>query len=46
MTRVKVEYEHQIYRDNELLVTGHITLAFVDAEGKIQPVPKWIQTDE
>jgi len=46
MTRVKVEYEHQIYRDSELLVTGHITLAFVDSAGKIQIVPKWIQVDD
>ena len=46
LTRVKIEYEHLVYRDSELLVTGHITLAFVDTDGKIQHVPKWIQTDE
>src|SRR5215469_4073721 len=26
ITRVKIEYEHQVYRDTELLATGHITL--------------------
>jgi acyl-CoA thioester hydrolase len=46
ITRVKIEYEHQVYRDAELLATGHITLAFVDSTGKIQLTPKWIQTDE
>jgi acyl-CoA thioester hydrolase len=46
LTRVKVEYEHLIYRDSELLVTGRITLAFVDSDGKIQFAPKWIQTEE
>jgi acyl-CoA thioester hydrolase len=46
ITRVKIEYEHQVYRDSELLATGHITLAFVDAAGKIQLVPSWIQADE
>ena len=46
MTRVKVEYEHQVYRDSELLVTGRITLAFVDASGKICLAPSWIQAEE
>ena len=46
ITRVKIEYEHHIYRDTELLVTGHITLAFVDADGKIRTVPNWIQAEE
>ena len=46
ITRVKIEYEHHIYRDTDLLVTGNITLAFVDAGGKIQPVPQWIHAEE
>ena len=46
VTRVKVEYEHHILRGHELLATGHITLAFVDAQGKIRLAPKWIQADE
>ena len=46
ITRVKIEYEHFVYRDTELLATGHITLAFIDAEGKIRTAPKWIQTEE
>ena len=46
ITRVKIEYEHHVYRDSELLATGHITLAFVDSTGKIQIAPKWIQAEE
>jgi acyl-CoA thioester hydrolase len=46
LTRVKVEYEHHILRGTELLATGHITLAFVDTEGKIRTAPAWIQTEE
>jgi acyl-CoA thioester hydrolase len=46
ITRVKIEYEHHLFRDDDLLATGHITLAFVDAEGKIRTAPKWIQTEE
>jgi acyl-CoA thioesterase FadM len=45
ITRVKIEYEHLVLRDLELLATGHITLAFVDQAGKILPVPDWIQAD-
>lgn len=45
-TRVKVEYEHLIFRNNELLATGHITLAFVNSEGKIRLAPQWIQPEE
>ena len=46
ITRVKVEYEHHILRDSELLATGHITLAFVDSNGKIRLVPEWVRVDE
>lgn len=46
ITRVKIEYEHQVFRENDLLATGHITLAFVDSEGKIQLAPQWIREDE
>ena len=46
ITRVKIEYEHHVYRNTELLATGHITLAFVDAAGKIRTVPQWIQGEE
>ncbi len=46
ITRVKIEYEHHVLRGNDLLATGHITLAFVDKNGKIQPVPEWGKKEE
>ena len=46
VTRVKVEYEHHIFRNAELLATGHITLAFVDSTGKIRLVPEWVRAEE
>jgi len=45
ITRVKIEYEHHIFRDSELLASGHITLAFVNADGKLCPVPDWIRPE-
>ncbi len=44
-TRVKIEYEHLVLRDGELLATGHITLAFVDRNGAIQRVPDWMEPE-
>jgi acyl-CoA thioester hydrolase len=45
ITKVKIEYEHHVLRGNELLATGHITLAFVDKAGNIQRVPDWGQQE-
>ncbi|MDR1925493.1 MAG: acyl-CoA thioesterase [Planctomycetaceae bacterium] len=46
ISKAKLEYEHKILRGNELLATGHITLAFVNKEGKIQRVPDWMTQNE
>ncbi|MGL6225822.1 MAG: acyl-CoA thioesterase [Thermoguttaceae bacterium] len=40
--RVRIEHEYRLYRGDELLVIGSITLAVVDREGRIQPVPDWL----
>jgi acyl-CoA thioester hydrolase len=45
ITRVKLEYEHQVIRHSEILATGHITLAFVDRSGNIQRVPDWMKPE-
>ncbi|MDR1962432.1 MAG: acyl-CoA thioesterase [Planctomycetaceae bacterium] len=45
ITRVKLEYEHQIVRDSEVLAVGHITLAFVDRAQNIQRVPDWMKPE-
>ncbi|MGL4594329.1 MAG: acyl-CoA thioesterase [Thermoguttaceae bacterium] len=39
MTRVKIEYQHLVLRDNELLAEGGITLAFIDKNGQVQRIP-------
>lgn len=36
---VKVEHEYEILRDGELLATAETTLACVNREGRLQPVP-------
>ncbi|MDR0870870.1 MAG: acyl-CoA thioesterase [Planctomycetaceae bacterium] len=45
ITRVKIEYEHLVLRDSEILAVGHITLAFVDRNGTIQRVPDWMRPE-
>ena len=39
----KIQHEYQILRGDELLAVGHTTLAVVDREGKVQPVPEWMR---
>jgi acyl-CoA thioester hydrolase len=46
ITKAKIEYEHKVLRNNEQLATGHITLAFINKEGKIQRVPEIIRKSE
>ena len=49
VTRVsaaKIEHEYRIFRDGDLLAVGHVTLAVLDRDGKVQRVPKWMQPDE
>jgi acyl-CoA thioester hydrolase len=36
---VKVEHTYEIYRGDELLVTAETTLACVNRDGRLQPVP-------
>ena len=43
ITRASVEHEHELYRGSELLATGRVRLATVNADGKIVPVPDWIR---
>ncbi len=39
VTRAKIEHEYHLHRGGELLADGRVTLAVVDREGKLQPVP-------
>jgi len=41
----KIEHEYQVFRGQELLAVAHSTLAVVDRQGQVQPVPEWMQTE-
>jgi len=43
---VKIEHQYEVLRKGELLATGHTTLAIVDREGTVCPVPEWMQLPE
>ena len=40
-TPVRIEHKYEVFRDARLLAEGSTTLACVDREGKIQPLPDW-----
>ncbi len=46
VTRVKLEHEYRLFRGEELLAVGHTTLAVVDRDGRIRPVPDWMVPEE
>ena len=42
----KIEHEYRLFRRDELLAVGKVTLAVIDREGKVQRVPDCFQTEE
>jgi len=40
-TPVRIEHKYEVFRDRSLVAEGSTTLACVDREGKIQPLPQW-----
>ena len=42
----KIEHEYRLFRQEELLAVGNVTLAVIDREGKVQRVPEYFQTEE
>jgi acyl-CoA thioester hydrolase len=42
VTQAKIEHQYELFRDDECLAVGHVTLAVVNREGKVQPVPEWM----
>jgi len=42
-TMVKIQYEYRLLRDQEHLATGLVTVALVNGEGEVQPVPEWMR---
>jgi acyl-CoA thioester hydrolase len=45
VTQAKVEHRYELYRGEEHLATGHVTLAVIDRQGKVQPVPSWMREE-
>ncbi|MCC6124908.1 MAG: acyl-CoA thioesterase [Pirellulales bacterium] len=46
VTQAKIEHKYELFRGEERLATGHVTLAVVNRQGKVQPVPEWMQDQE
>ena len=42
----KIEHQYELFRDGECLAVGHVTLAVLDRNGKVQPVPEWMTTKD
>jgi acyl-CoA thioester hydrolase len=42
-TPVRIEHKYEVFRDGQLLAEGETTLACVDREGRLQPLPGWMQ---
>jgi acyl-CoA thioester hydrolase len=41
-TPVRLEHRYEVFRDGALICEGFTTLACVDREGKLQPMPQWL----
>jgi acyl-CoA thioester hydrolase len=46
ISAAKVEHQYELFRDDECLAVGHVTLAILDHNGKVQPVPEWMMEEE
>jgi acyl-CoA thioester hydrolase len=46
VTPAKIEHEYRLFRENELLAVGHVTLACVDRDGRIRRVPDWMLPED
>ena len=46
VTTAKIEHRYELFRGDELLATGQTTLAVLDRNGKVQPVPEWMKGEE
>jgi acyl-CoA thioester hydrolase len=45
VTPAKIEHEYRLFRGQELLAVGNVTLAVIDREGKVQRVPDELQCE-
>lgn len=44
-TQAKIEHRYELYRGDECLAIGDVTLAVVNRAGKVQPVPEWMREE-
>ncbi|HEY4760015.1 MAG TPA: thioesterase family protein [Thermoguttaceae bacterium] len=44
VTQAKIEHQYELFCQQQRLAIGHVTLAVVDRQGKIQHVPQWMLT--
>ncbi len=42
----KIEHEYRLFRREELLAVGNVTLAVIDRQGNVQRVPEYFQTED
>jgi acyl-CoA thioester hydrolase len=42
VSQAKIEHQYELFRGDECLAVGHVTLAVVDRNGKVQAVPEWM----
>ena len=43
ITAVKIQYEYHLLRDQDVLARGLVTVALVNRDGEVQPVPDWMR---
>jgi len=43
-TRARVDHGYRLQRDGRVLTEATITLACVDKEGRVRPIPEWFPT--
>lgn len=41
VSRAKIQHHYEVFRDGVLLSQAELTLAAIDSEGNVQPVPDW-----
>ena len=45
VTAAKIEHEYRLFRQDELLAIGSVTIAVLDREGRVQRVPDYFQVE-
>jgi acyl-CoA thioester hydrolase len=46
VSEAKLEHRYELFRGNERLALGIVTLAVVDRQGNVQNVPQWLAMNE